>query len=215
MPVCSSVRTGSTATPLPCKSLIASLTSATSKAKCLSPRAIERLETYTPPWPLPKLFRIKKDGKLDLAIFQGDTINTPSMMCVEDYLDALTWAESIGGLKGLFARADANAKVIYDWIDRTPGISGLAVDPVTRSNTSICLTFSSPAVTGLSATAQAAFARSIVDVLDREGVARDISSYKDAPPGLRIWTGATVEAANLAALTPWIDWAYARALTTV
>ena len=177
----------------------------------LSPRAIARLESYTPPWPLPKLFRIKKAGKLDRAIFQGETINTPSMLCVEDYIDALDWAGRIGGLAALHARADANAKVLYDWIDRSSWAKGLAADPAQRSNTSVCLTIDDPAVRELVPARQAAFARTIVDRLDAEGVARDIASYRDAPAGLRIWTGATVDAADLAALTPWIDWAFAHA----
>ena len=181
----------------------------------LSPRAIERLETYTPPWPLPKLFRIKKAGKLDRAIFQGETINTPSMMCVEDYLDTLAWAERIGGLDALMARADANAKVLYDWIDRTPWVACLAAGPKTRSNTSVCMRVTDPAVTALPMPAQAAFARRIVERLDAEGAAYDIASYRDAPPGLRIWTGATVEASDLAALTPWLDWAFTEAKRTL
>lgn len=174
----------------------------------LSPRAIERLESYSPPWPLPKLFRIKKDAKLDRGIFAGDTINTPSMMCVEDYLDALTWAEGIGGLGALHARADANSRVLYDWIDATSWVACLAADPATRSNTSVCMTFADPDVAGLSAEEQAAVAGAMVGMLAAEGVALDIASYRDAPPGLRIWTGATVDAADLAALTPWLDWAY-------
>ncbi len=177
----------------------------------LSPRAVERLQTYTPPWPLPKLFRMTKNGKLDAAIFEGDTINTPSMMCVEDYLDALAWAESVGGLKGLHARADASAKVIHDWIARTPWIANLAEDPATWSNTSVCLRFVDPAVTALSKDEQANFAKGIVAVLDKEGVAKDIGSYRDAPPGLRIWTGSTVETSDVAALVPWIEWAFAEA----
>jgi phosphoserine aminotransferase len=179
----------------------------------MSPRAIARLEATTPPWPLPKLFRIKKAGKLDRAIFQGETINTPSMLCVEDYLDALEWAQALGGLGPLIARADANAKVVYDWIDASPHVACLAADPATRSNTSVCLTFSHPAVTTMPKAAQTTFAQGIVQRLDSEGVARDIASYRDAPPGLRIWTGATVEAADLVALTPWIDWALQEALS--
>ena len=177
----------------------------------LSPRAIERLEATSPAWPLPKLFRIKKAGKLDRAIFHGETINTPSMMCVEDYIDTLEWAQSIGGLTGLHARADANARVLYDWIDRSAWATCLAVDPATRSNTSICMSVNDPAVCALAPAQQADFARRIADVLDGEGVARDVASYRDAPAGLRIWTGATVEAADLAALTPWLDWAFAQA----
>jgi len=175
----------------------------------LSPRAIERLETYTPTWPLPKLFRIKKAGKLDRAIFQGETINTPSMLCVEDYLDTLAWAERIGGLSALMARADKNAQVLYDWIDRTPWLEALAVDPATRSNTAVCMRFADASVRALPVAAQADLSRRIVDRVAAEGVAYDLGSYRDAPPGLRIWTGATVEASDLAALTPWIDWAYA------
>lgn len=175
----------------------------------LSPRAIARLESYSPPWPLPKLFRIKKNAHLDRAIFQGETINTPSMICVEDYLDTLSWAESIGGVEALMARADANAQALYDWIDRTPWISGLAVDKATRSNTSVCMMFAGPAVRRRSIDEQAALSRRIVERLAVEGAAYDIGSYRDAPPGLRIWTGATVETADLAALTPWLDWAYA------
>ena len=175
----------------------------------LSPRAIARLENFTPAWPLPKLFRIKKAGRLDRSIFAGETINTPSMLCVEDYLDTLDWAERIGGLGALMARADANARVLYDWIDRTPWAGGLASDPATRSNTSVCMTFAGAAVSGQARETQAALGRRIVDRLAAEGVAYDIGSYRDAPPGLRIWTGATVETADLAALTPWLDWAYA------
>lgn len=177
----------------------------------LSPRAVERLETYKPAWPLPKLFRMTKKGKLDAAIFAGDTINTPSMLCVEDYLDALAWAESIGGLPGLIARADANAKVLHDWIDRTPWIANLAEDRATWSNTAVCLRIVDPEVLALSPEQQAAFAKGIVDALDREGVAKDAGSYRDAPPGLRIWTGSTVETSDVEALVPWIEWAFADA----
>jgi len=177
----------------------------------LSPRAVRRLETYKPAWPMPKLFRMIKNGKFDAAIFAGETINTPSMLCVEDYLDALAWAESVGGLDGLIARADANAKVLHDWVDRTPWIANLALDRATWSNTSVCLKIVDPAVTALPADAQAAFAKRIVDLLDAEGVAKDAGSYRDAPPGLRIWTGSTVETSDVAALVPWIEWAYAEA----
>jgi phosphoserine aminotransferase len=175
----------------------------------LSPRAIERLEGFTPSWPLPKLFRMKKGGKLDRSIFEGETINTPSMLCVEDYIDALTWANSIGGLDALHARADANAAALYAWIDRTPWVRCLAADPATRSNTSICMTVADPEVVTLPPDASAKFARAIVDLLAAEGVAYDIQSYRDAPAGLRIWTGATVETADVEALTPWLDWAFA------
>ena len=174
----------------------------------LSPRAIERLETYKPTWPLPKLFRITKGGKLDRAIFQGETINTPSMMCVEDYIDALVWAESIGGLPAMHARANANSQVLYDWMDRTAWVSCLAADPATRSNTSVCMTFADFEVAKLPADRQHAVAQEMMALLDAEGVARDISSYRDAPPGLRIWTGATVDPSNLQALTPWLNWAF-------
>lgn len=174
----------------------------------LSPRAIERLETYKPLWPLPKLFRITKGGKLDRAIFQGETINTPSMMCVEDYIDALVWAEEIGGLSAMYARADANSKVLYDWMDRSAWVSCLAADPATRSNTSVCMTFADPVVAKLPIDRQQAVAKELMALLDSEGVARDIGAYRDAPPGLRVWTGATVEASDLKLLTPWLDWAF-------
>ncbi len=177
----------------------------------LSPRAVERLESYTPAWPLPKLFRMTKGGKLNRAIFDGETINTPSMLCVEDYLDTLAWAERIGGLPALIARADANAAVLHGWVARTPWIANLAADPRTWSNTSVCLEFTDPAVAALPTDAQAAFAKSMTGLLEKEGVAYDIAFYRDAPPGLRIWTGSTVEAADVAALTPWLDWAYATA----
>src|SRR5580700_1024022 len=177
----------------------------------LSPRAVARLESYTPPWPLPKIFRMTKGGKLMEGVFQGETINTPSMLCVEDYLDALAWAKSVGGLLALHARADANAKVIADWVERTPWIDFLARDPALRSNTSVCLKVVDPAVTRLNADAQAAFVKGIAAALDKEGVAYDIDAYRDAPPGLRIWCGSTIERADVEALTPWLDWAYAAA----
>ena len=176
----------------------------------LSPRAVERLETYTPPWPLPKLFRMVKGGKLNEAIFEGETINTPSMLCVEDWIDALTWAKSVGGLPALIARADANAKAIADWAARTPWVDFLARDPRTRSNTSVCLKIVDPAVAGLSIDAQAAFARAMAAALEKEGIAYDIAFYRDAPPGLRIWCGATAEARDIEALTLWLDWAFAK-----
>jgi phosphoserine aminotransferase len=177
----------------------------------LSPRAVERLESYVPPWPLPKLFRMTKGGKLDQAIFEGETINTPSMLCVEDYHDCLRWAERAGGLRGLNERADSNARVVYEWIERTPWIANLAVDRATWSNTSVCLKIVDPDVTALADKAQAAFAKEIVDTLEREKVAYDIGSYRDAPPGLRIWTGSTVESDDVRALMPWLDWAFATA----
>jgi phosphoserine aminotransferase len=177
----------------------------------LSPRAVARLETYTPPWPLPKIFRMTKGGKLNEGIFQGETINTPSMLCLEDYLDALDWAKSIGGLPALRARADANTKIIADWVKRARWIDFLAADPAVRSNTSVCLKVIDPAVNRLPADAQAAFVKGIAAALDKEGVAYDIDAYRDAPAGLRIWCGSTVERADLEALTLWLDWAYAKA----
>jgi phosphoserine aminotransferase len=176
----------------------------------LSPRAVERLEGYTPPWPLPKIFRLTKGNKLNQGIFEGETINTPSMLCVEDYLDTLQWAKSIGGLKALMARADANARTIADWVAATPWIDFLAADPAIRSNTSVCLKVVDPAVGKLSAEAQAAFVKSLAAVLEKEGVAYDIDAYRDAPPGLRIWCGSTVERADVEALTQWLDWAFAK-----
>ena len=175
----------------------------------LSPRAVERLESYAPPRPLPKIFRLTKGGKLNQGIFEGETINTPSMLCVEDYLDALAWAKSIGGLKALIARADANAKVIADWVASTPWIEFLARDPALRSNTSVCLKVVDPSVAKLPAEAQAAFVKGIAAALEKEGVAYDIDAYRDAPPGLRIWCGSTVERADVEALTQWLDWAFA------
>ena len=176
----------------------------------LSPRAVARLESYTPAWPLPKIFRMTKGGKLNEAIFEGETINTPSMLCVEDYLDALAWAKSIGGLNALIARADANTKVIADWVRRTPWVDFLARDPATRSNTSVCLKVVDPAVTKLAADAQAGFAKSLAAMIEKEGAGYDLAHYRDAPPGLRIWCGATVEASDVEALTDWLDWAFAR-----
>ena len=161
----------------------------------LSPRAVARLESYKPPWPLPKIFRMTKGGKLNEAIFEGETINTPSMLCVEDYLDTLHWAKSIGGLKALMARADANAKVIADWVARTPWIDFLARVPATRSNTSVCLKVVDPGDRGACrSTRSAAFAKALAAALEKEGAGYDIGHYRDAPPGLRIWCGATVEA---------------------
>ena len=177
----------------------------------LSPRAVARLESYTPPWPLPKIFRMTKGGKLIDGIFQGETINTPSMLCVEDYLDALEWAKSAGGLSALRARADGNARVISEWVSRAKWIDFLAGDPSIRSNTSVCLKVVDPAITRLAPDAQAAFVKSVAAALDKEGVAFDIDAYRDAPPGLRIWCGSTVERADVEALTLWLDWAYAKA----
>ena len=177
----------------------------------LSPRAVARLESTTPAWPIPKIFRLTKGGKINEDIFEGGTINTPSMLCVEDYLDALLWAKSVGGLKATMARADANAKVIADWVAHTPWIAFLAADPALRSNTSVCLKVVDPAVLKLSADAQAKFVKGIAAALEKEGVAYDVDAYRDAPSGLRIWCGSTVEASDLEALTLWLDWAYAQA----
>jgi phosphoserine aminotransferase len=175
----------------------------------LSPRAIERLETHTPSWPVPKIFRLTKGGKLMKEVFEGETLNTPSMLCVEDYLDALSWAESIGGLKALYARADANARVLYDWAERTPWIESLAVDPAARSNTSVCLKIVDPAFARQPADAQRAFVKQLEAMLEKENAALDIAGHRDAPPSLRIWCGSTVEKTDLEALTPWLDWAFA------
>jgi phosphoserine aminotransferase len=175
----------------------------------LSPRAVERLENYTPPWPLPKVFRLTKAGKLNQGVFEGETINTPSLLCVEDYLDALEWARSAGGLKALMARADANAKVIADWVARTSWVEFLAVDETIRSNTSVCLKVVDPSVTKLSADAQRTFVKGLGAALEKEAVAYDIDAHRDAPLGLRIWCGSTVERADLEALTLWLDWAFA------
>jgi phosphoserine aminotransferase len=175
----------------------------------LSPRAVERLESYTPAWPLPKIFRMTKGGKLIEGIFQGETINTPSMLAVEDYLDALHWAKGLGGLDALIARADANAGVILDWAARTSWIANLAERAETASNTSVCLVIADPDVVAKGPDAVAAVAKGIASALEREGAAFDIGAYRDAPPGLRIWCGATVERADLEALTPWLDWAFA------
>ncbi|WP_295557616.1 phosphoserine transaminase [uncultured Hyphomicrobium sp.] len=175
----------------------------------LSPRAVARLESHVPAWPMPKLFRLTKKGKLDAAIFEGETINTPSMLALEDYLDALDWAESVGGLRGLMARADRNAQVLFDWIAGADWVANLAADAATRSNTSVCLKIVDADVMALPVADQAAFVKGIVSRLEAEGVALDIGSYRDAPAGLRIWTGATVETADLEALTPWLDWAFA------
>ena len=162
----------------------------------LSPRAVARIESHTPSWPLPKIFRLAAKGRLIEGIFAGDTINTPSMLCVEDALDGLRWAAEIGGLPALIRRSEANFAALAAWVDRTPGIAFLAEDPTTRSTTSICLRTADPAA-----------GKRIAARLDAEGVAFDIASYRDAPPGLRIWGGATVETSDIAALLPWLDWA--------
>ncbi len=177
----------------------------------LSPRAVARLESYTPPWPLPKIFRVTKGGKLMEGVFVGETINTPSMLCVEDYLDALEWAKSVGGLPALQARANANTKAIADWVARTNWVDFLAADPALRSNTSVCLKIVDPAVTRLAPDAQTAFVKGLAAALEKEAVAYDIDSYRDAPLGLRVWCGSTVETSDVAALTLWLDWAYAKA----
>ncbi len=176
----------------------------------LSPRAVARLETHKPAWPLPKIFRLTKGGKLNEGIFEGETINTPSMLCVEDYLDALQWAKSIGGLKALMARADANTKIVSDWVARTSWVEFLAGQSAIRSNTSVCLKVVDPAVAALSPDAQAAFAKSLAGAVEKEGAGYDLGHYRDAPPGLRIWCGATVEARDVEALTQWLDWAFAK-----
>ncbi len=177
----------------------------------LSPRAVERLESYTPAWPLPKIFRLTKGGKMIAGVFEGETINTPSMLCVEDYVDALEWAKSAGGLKGLQMRADQNFAVLANWVAKTPWVDFLAKKEAERSNTSVCFEVVDPAIKALSADAQNAFAKSMASILEKENVALDIGHYRDAPPGLRIWTGATIEASDLEALTPWLDWAYVQA----
>jgi phosphoserine aminotransferase len=176
----------------------------------LSPRAVARLTSYTPPWPLPKIFRLTSNGKLIEGVFAGETINTPSMLCVEDYLDTLLWAKSVGGLKALIARADANTTAIADWVARAPWIAFLADNPAIRSNTSVCLKVVDPAVAALAADAQAAFVKTLAAALEKENIAHDIDSYRDAPPGLRIWCGATVETRDVEALTLWLDWAFAK-----
>jgi phosphoserine aminotransferase len=177
----------------------------------LSPRAVERLETYKPAWPLPKIFRLTKGGKLNEGVFVGETINTPSMLCVEDYIDALQWAKSLGGLSATVARSDANAKALSDWVAATSWVGHLARNPNERSNTSVCLKVVDAAVVRLSDDDQAAFAKTLAGLLEKEGVAYDIAHYRDAPPGLRIWCGATVEHSDIQALTPWLDWAFAEA----
>jgi phosphoserine aminotransferase len=167
----------------------------------LSPRAAERLISYVPPWPLPKIFRLTSSGKLNEGIFKGETINTPSMLCVEDALDGLRWVETVGGLPGLVARSEANLAAIAEWVERTPWVDFLAEEPATRSCTSICLTLKAP---------DPAVAKGVAKRLEAEGVAYDVGAYRDAPPGLRIWGGATVETADIRALLPWIEWAFAQ-----
>lgn len=181
----------------------------------LSPRAVERLESYVPAWPMPKLFRMTKGGKLIEGIFKGETINTPSMLALEDYLDALRWAKEIGGLDALVARADANFAVVDRFVETSDWLANLATDPATRSNTSVCLSIVDPDIAALDADGQAAFAKGLVALLDKQGVAYDIGHYRDAPPGLRIWCGATVETSDLEALMPWLDWAFAQQKATL
>jgi len=179
----------------------------------LSPRAVARLESYTPPRPLPKIFRMTRKGKLDQELFEGATINTPSLLATEDYLDALKWAQGIGGLPALQARANANAKVLADWVARTPWVDFLAPVVATRSNTSVCLKVVDERVSSLPEAGQAEFAKNLAAILEKEGVALDAASYRSAPPGLRIWCGATVEQSDLQALTPWLEWAFATCVT--
>jgi len=176
----------------------------------LSPRAVARLESYEPPWPLPKTFRMTKAGKLVEGIFEGETINTPSLLCVEDYIDALKWAESIGGLPALIARSNANLRALEKWVAKTDWADFLAADPRTRSNTSVCLSIVDPWFKALSEDGKAQAAKKLAGLLEKEGVALDAAGYRAAPPGLRIWCGATVDAADVEALTPWLDWAYAQ-----
>ena len=181
----------------------------------LSPRAVERLESYSPSWPLPKVFRLTKGGKLIDGIFRGETINTPSMLAVEDYLDTLKWAESIGGLGGLLGRVADNMGVLSTWVSASDWAAFLCEDAANLSTTSVCLKITDPDLLALDDEAQAAYAKRIAALLEGEGVAHDISSYRDAPAGLRIWAGATVEAQDLAALVPWLDWAYATAKSEI
>jgi len=181
----------------------------------LSPRAVERLESYTPAWPLPKIFRLTKGGKLIEGIFVGETINTPSMLCVEDYIDALDWAEGLGGLSALKQRADDNLAALTTWVAKTDWVEFLCEDDATRSNTSVTLKIVDPAVTALDDDAQRAFTKKIDQLLDAEGAAHDINGYRDAPAGLRIWCGSTVDTADVEALTPWLDWAFSQALAEV
>ena len=175
----------------------------------LSPRAVERLESHKPVWPVPKIFRLTKEGKLNRGIFEGETINTPSMMCVEDALDAMAWARSIGGAQGLAQRTQDNFLALAQWVERTPWIDFLATDPAWRSPTSVCMKLADPALASMSPEYQAAFCRRLTSMLETEGVAYDIGSYRDAPPGLRVWCGATIESDDIRALVAWFDWAYA------
>jgi len=175
----------------------------------LSPRAVERIESYDPPWPLPKIFRVKKNGKINRAIFEGATINTPSMLATEDYIAALEWAKSIGGLPELQARADRNAAVVHQWIEATPVVRNMVSDPAKRTNTGVCMVFQGDWYDGLSSDDQAAVPKKIVAMLEERDIGYDFNGYRDAPPSLRIWCGSTVETDDVAALLPWIEWAYA------
>jgi len=177
----------------------------------LGPRAVERLESHAPAWPLPKIFRMTKGGKLIEGIFKGETINTPSLLAIEDYIFALEWAKSLGGLKALIGRADANAAALDAWVQSTPWIDHLAADPASRSNTSVCLKFAPDAVTDLDDEAQLALVKKIASLLEAEDAAYDVAGYRDAPPGLRVWCGATVDTADIEALGPWLDWAWSQA----
>jgi phosphoserine aminotransferase len=177
----------------------------------LSPRAVARLESYSPPWPMPKIFRMTKGGKLIEGIFTGETINTPSMLCVEDYIDALEWAKSIGGLAGLRQRADKNLAAIEGWVAKTPWAEFLAKEKATRSNTSVCIAVVDASVKALAPDAQAAFIKAMDGALEKENAGYDTAGHRDAPPHIRIWAGATIETADLEALFPWLDWAFAQA----
>ena len=174
----------------------------------LSPKAVERIESYDPEWPLPKLFRLKKKGKLDRSIFEGATINTPSMLATEDYILALEWAKSIGGRQALFARANANAKTVQDFIDAHDYLRNMAADPAQRTNTGVCMVFQGDWYESLSPEAQADVPKKIAGTLEKMGIGYDFNGYRDAPPSLRIWCGATVDQEDVARLLPWIDWAY-------
>ena len=171
---------------------------------------MQRLESYVPAWPLPKVFRLTSGGKLIKGVFDGETINTPSMLCVEDYLDALAWSDSLGGHEGLVSRADGNAKVLFDWAARSTWITNLAADPATRSNTSVCLKLVDPEIAKLPDDTQKDVVKAIASMLEKANVAHDIANHRDAPASFRIWTGATIERSDLEALTPWLDWAFAQ-----
>ncbi len=181
----------------------------------LGPRAVERLTSYTPPWPLPKIFRLTNNGKLIEGIFAGDTINTPSLLCVEDYIDALKWSKSIGGLEGLIGRADANLAAMAEWVARTDWVDFLAANEAIRSNTSVCLKVVDPAITALPEKERAAFVKSLVAAVEAEGAGYDIDGYRDAPPGLRVWCGATIETPDVKHLTAWLDWAFTSAKSSL